>query len=184
MTEEEYVGPGPAKSFWGDAARAGGVLGLVIAAFAFAVQYMGFGERSDGVAGMFNLAAAAITIWVYGRQRAIRYADRGFSFGNSLGYTLAMMLFAGFLFGVGQWVIFTWIIPEQYALTVAQAVEKSRVLLESFPTEQTDAAIAMAKKLSTNPLYIIFTYMIYMEVNGLLVGVLAALLLRTEARKQ
>jgi len=168
------------NSFWRDAARAGLVLGLVIVAFTFAAHYTGLDDNAPGTVGVFNFIASAATIYIYGRHRAVRRGEAGFTFGESLRYSLAIMLFAGFVVGVGQWILFTWVTPETYAQAIEVSIARTRELFNSLPQEQIDQGIEAARRISTSPIFIIFTYILNMLINGLLIGLVAALFIRTE----
>lgn len=173
------------KTFWSDAGKAGAVLGLVMAAFAFAAYALGLGENALRVIGIFNFIAIAVTIYIYGRQRAVKFAGAGatFSFFDSLLYSLAIVLFAGFIFGVGQWIIITWITGDAYRQSIEASITQSRQVLQSMmPQDQIEQSVEMVRALSVNPVFIIISYMMNVLVTGLLIGLLTAVFIRTERR--
>ena len=87
------------NSFWSDASRGGAIVGLTGVVFSF------IGMSIPSIGFIANLANFVITIYLlfyFTRRRSMLYADEGFTYSQSLGFIVAMAIFAGIIAGAYQ----------------------------------------------------------------------------------
>lgn len=109
------------SSFWRDASQGGAGLGLAGVIFSLAGMLWSAGGF------IFNLANFVITIYLlfyYTRRRSMLYsAEEGFSYTQSLGFIVAMGIFAGIIAGAYQVVASNFLFTEMFEQTVATSLE-------------------------------------------------------------
>ena len=163
------------KSHWRDAANGGVSLGVAIALFSVAAGLLGLYERAPWAVSMFNFAAIAVTAYVFGQRRAACYGERGFSYGQSLAFIASMMLFAGFIAGIGSYVTYHWVIADYYADYVDEYLGVFAASMNaSLPAGWED----MMRAMMTNPLVILFSTMFNIVVYGIFIGLVASVFIK------
>lgn len=109
------------SSFWRDASQGGAGLGLAGMIFSLAGMLWSAGGF------IFNLANFVVTIYLlfyYTRRRSMLYsAEEGFSYTQSLGFIVAMGIFAGIIAGAYQVVASNFLFTEMFEQTVATSLE-------------------------------------------------------------
>ena len=110
-------------NFWSEASRGGAIIGLACIAFAL------LGMLIPSVAFIFNLASFVVIIYLlfyFTRKRAAQFEDEGFTFSQSLGFIVAMALFAGIISGAYQIVASNFLFTEKFEeiLTTSMATLK------------------------------------------------------------
>ncbi len=109
------------SSFWRDASQGGAGLGLAGVIFSLAGMLWSAGGF------IFNLANFVVTIYLlfyYTRRRSMLYsAEEGFSYTQSLGFIVAMGIFAGIIAGAYQVVASNFLFTEMFEQTVATSLE-------------------------------------------------------------
>lgn len=99
------------NSFWNDASRCGAIIGLVNVGFELVkslVPAMGF---------IFGLASFVVTIyllWHFTARRAKGYGNEGFTYGQSLGFIVAMGIFVGIVTGAYQILASNFLFVDKY----------------------------------------------------------------------
>ena len=162
------------KVFWNEALKGGTIIGLVSVAFSL----MGWLIAKSGVGfwgGFVSLASTLVFVaLVYAFTKKISAsspAAYGFSYGRSVGFVIAMMLFAGVLKGLYMTVMNNVVDPE----AITRSIDEVMVLMQDFiADEQFDAMYSLMPKMMRNPFYLIFASVINMVVGGLIVGLIVS----------
>lgn len=165
------------KSFWKDAAKAGGVLGLAIFGFYALSMLLKLEISAAWTKSTFEFMAIAITIYYYGKRRAELYGNDGFTYAQSLSYILAMMLFAGVIVGFGQFILQT-AAPEYYQEVMDIAMAKQGVNIDSQALEQ---SMDLVMKMMKNPIVMVLSGIFGMLIYGLFIGILASIFIKRPA---
>ena len=108
------------SSFWRDASQGGAGLGLAGMIFSIATMLWSSGGF------IFNLVNFVVTIYLlfyYTRRRSMLYsAEEGFTYTQSLGFIVAMGIFAGIVAGAYQVVASNFLFPEMFEQTLATSL--------------------------------------------------------------
>lgn len=165
------------KSFWSDAAKAGGVIGgllfLLYLANVLLRQY-----NIGWVISFLFFATLAVFIYRFSKARALKHGSEGFSFGQSMGYILTMMLFAGIIFGFGNFLLQNYVAPEYY-----NELFETALLKNPFYDPDSSAAEDMAdlmRRLMKSPVFLVFAGIFDMVIYGGGIGLLASAFVRTK----
>ena len=84
------------NAFWNEASRCGAIVGLVNVAFELgkmSVPSIAF------VLGLANFVVTIYLLWRFASRRAKSFGNEGFTYGQSLGFIVAMGIFAGIITG-------------------------------------------------------------------------------------
>ena len=163
------------KTHWKDAAQGGTSLGVAIALFSIVAGALGLYERAPWVISMFNFAAIAVTVYVFGQRRAACYGERGFSYGQSLAFIASMMLFAGFLAGIGNFITYRWVITDYYANYIEEYLD---VFSATMKTNLPAGWRAMMRAMMSNPVMIIFSTLFNIVIYGVFIGLVASVFIK------
>lgn len=165
------------KTFWKDAAKAGLVLGGVVVLLMIVDWQLRLSIDYSWATSMFNFAAIAVCVYVYGKKRAIVHGDSGFSYGESMSYILAITLFSGFISGVGSYLMKNHIAPEYYNDILNAAVLRSGIDIDNSEIEK---AMGLANKLTRSALFMIFSGLLNMVIYGCFVGLIASIFIKKQ----
>lgn len=163
------------KSHWRDAAAGGASLGVAIALFSVAAGLLGLYERAPWAISTFNFAAIAVSVYVFGQRRAVRYGERGFSYGQGLAFIASMMLFAGFIAGVGNFVTYRWVIADYYANYIDEYLG---AVTAGMGTALPKGGEEMIRTVMNSPLVIIFSTLFNIVVYGVFIGLVASVFIK------
>lgn len=167
------------KTFWSDAAMAGLVLGLVVVAMTVVCWLLKLDISMTWAPSIMNFSTIAVCIYVYGKRRAVKCGDEGYSYSASMSYVLAMMLFAGFITGVGGYIMNNFVAPEYYQQVVDTALLNSGMDVDS---KEVDMAMGMVKKLTRSAWFTILSSVFNMVIYGTFVGLLASVFIKKEPK--
>lgn len=149
---------------------AGGVIGIVI----LIINIIQINLPTGSVTTLLSLVkflAFGYLLYYYARKRSIKYdAADGFSFGQSMGYILAMMLFTGFILGLADFVLGNYIVPEYYEESFAAMLDNNPMYDPDTPEGERMLSLLDAYRRSpvANALGGIFSYLIYGGLLGLI----------------
>ena len=119
------VDPNRKKLVWKEAATGGLYLGLALVAV-MVISYLGRMDATlSWVPGLLNFAALVLFILFYARKVSHYYASTGFYYPQSLAFILKMMLFAGVLAGVGQFILQNYVDPGYYTSVIETTLKES-----------------------------------------------------------
>lgn len=167
------------RSFWGEAAKGGTIIGLVMVAFSIVAFGLARGEVSgwNRILNIANIVVFILLVYGFTRSYASRFRTEGFSYGRSLGFVLAMMIFTGFIAGIYSFVVNRFVAPE----TVEQTVDQMMLQVESFYSqEMLDKMTSMMRGMMTNPIAQILSNIFSYGIMGGLVGLLTSVFTRIE----
>lgn len=160
---------------WKEAATGGLYLGLIF----IVTQFLGYALRSSQssawLPGLLNFAALLTIPYIYAHRMAVARGAAGFTYGQSMGFILRMMLFAGILSGIGQFVLQNYIDPRFYLEQFELALQKQG-FSETF-TEQVMSNMWILK----NPIMMIFSGMLGMLIYGGVIGLFVSAFVRRPA---
>lgn len=161
------------KQLWIEAANGGMAIGLALVVV-LVVAYLGrLDVAISWVSGLANFLVLAAGIVFFAKRAAKIKAAEGFSFGQSMSFIIKMMLFAGFIAGLGQFVMQNYVDPEYYKEIVELALVNAGL---------SDAQIEEGMKgmdLLKSPIMMIFSGAINMIIYGGLIGVLVSIFVKT-----
>ena len=119
-----------------------------------------------------------IAIYASGKRNLAMYPS-GYTYGRSVGFIFAMLLFAGIVAGVGAFLLHAYIAPDYYSALLDDAFDK--VLLQGGANDvmidAVDKVRPMALGLFKNPFYCIFNEIINLAIKGGLLGLVLAIML-------
>ncbi len=159
--------------FWRNAANWGFLLGLAVFLWALVVWGLRWepanGWLAEGLLALILMAA----IWITGRKNASLTGDAGYSYGEAVGFVFALMLFAGIVSGVGQFVIYTYIAPEYYADLIGDMFDRA-VAEGNDIVNQTglDKMKSLMISFTHNPFVMIFSGVFDLAVKGGFLGLI------------
>lgn len=155
---------------WREAATGGLILGLAFAAINFLGYYI-TGEDSAlrMLTGLLPFLLIGVLSFSYARKISYLYADQGFTIGQSMGFILKMMLFAGVIAGFGNFLTIMTVDTGQYA----EAMKQGLAYMEMAPGEAEKAA-QMFSVMIRNPIVMVFSGIISMALYGGLIGLVVS----------
>lgn len=102
------------STFWSDASQGGAIIGLV------SILLSTLGILFTKLSGLFSLVSVVVIIYLlfhFTRRRASLYTTEGFTYGQSLGFIVAMSIFTGIIMGAFQIVASNWLFTDYYENT-------------------------------------------------------------------
>lgn len=99
------------NAFWNEASRCGAIVGLVNVAFELgkmSVPSIAF------VLGLANFVVTIYLLWRFASRRAKSFGNEGFTYGQSLGFIVAMGIFAGIITGAYQILASNFLFVDKY----------------------------------------------------------------------
>lgn len=167
--------------FWTEAMKAGSVIGIVAVAFAllaYAVQGAATSFWTTLTAWL-DFAVFVGLIYAFSR-RMCRMADpqAGFSYGRSVGFVFASMIFAGIILGVYTTVMNNFVAPE---LVTEQLDRVMAAYQDMLPADQFDGFYSMTRRMMFNPIMLVLSSVFGLCIKGGLVGLMTSIFTRREA---
>lgn len=165
------------KTFWSDAAKAGFVLGILSALLMVAAWVF----KLDGSLSWLNNILSYVIIigclYVFGKKRAAVHGDAGFSYGQSLSFIIASMLFAGVIIGLATYLMQSVVAPEYYQELRDVAVMNAGIDVDSAEYEM---SMSMVDKMMNNPVTMVFAGMIGMIFSGFFIGLIISIFVKKQ----
>lgn len=163
------------KIGWREAATGGLYLGLAWVA-AIAIEYIA--ESGTGT-GWLKFAALIFFIYFYTKRLSSHYKN-GFSFGQSFGFIIKMMLFSGVVAGLGQYVFQNFVNPG-YFQSIMDTMEETLVGTGFYSDDQAEEMIRTMSAAYKNPLVMVMGGILNMVLGGGLIGLVMSAFLRKAA---
>ena len=107
------------NSFWSEASRGGAILGLAGVVFSL------LGMALPSIAFIASLANFVVTIYLlfyFTRRRSMLFTEEGFTYTQSLGFIVAMAIFAGIIAGAYQIVASNFLFSDMFEESVATSL--------------------------------------------------------------
>ncbi len=160
------------KISWREAATGGLLLGLALCASMVLAYLIREQSALAWLPGALDFVFLGGFIMAYGRRMGAHYGPRGYSFVQSIGFSLRLMLFAGVIAGLSQFVLQTYVDPDYYRGVVETTY---RALDTEVPRDQLDQAL-------TNPVIMAISGALSMLIYGGLIGVVLSAFLKRPAQ--
>lgn len=161
------------KQFWQSASNWGMVCGVglfVISLMSWALKFTTGGFNWPELL-RFGLIFGLILYT--GRRNAAVAGAEGYSYGRAVGFVFAMMMFAGIVAGVGEFLMSNFIARDYYDGINAAQIETALRVYQGTPMESRIASMSgqMARMLS-NPFVLIFSAIINCVIKGGFLGLI------------
>jgi len=171
------------RLFWSRAANYGLLSGLAV----FAVNLLSWALKLDGMAWIPETMLFVVLsgcIFITGRSNAAACAG-GYSYGRSVGFVFALMLFTAVVAGAGDFLLRAYIAPQYYREQLQQAFDVlSAAGAGSASSAQTlDLARKMSERLMTNPMFLIFSEILNLGVKGGFLGIVMSAFLKKDPER-
>lgn len=167
--------PNLTKISWREAATGGLWLGLALCGVTVVGYLTRMSASLSWATGLLNFLLLAGFILTYGRRMGAHYAAQGFTFIQSIGFTLKMMMFAGIIAGLGQFIMQTYVDPQYYRDIMETTLQGS-----GFSQEQIDMTLAVAFD-QRSPVLMIFSGAMSMLIYGGLIGLVISAFIKRPA---
>lgn len=156
------------NTFWRDAARSGIIIGVIVIAVLFLKGWFSpAGSVGVMILSIIELVAIIYCLYKFGRQRAALYDPaQGYSYGQNMGFVMALMLLAGFIYGLGYYFIVNFIAPGMADMMAEASVATAYKMYGNMA----DQMVGMIGKMLRNPFFWAFYGMLAMTVYGGIVG--------------
>lgn len=165
------------KTFWSRAANRGFILGLALAVMHTLSWAFRWETTAVWAVNLYYLILIVVAIVVSGRKNMA--IDPKYTYGRSIGFIFAMMMFAGVVSGIGMFLLHAYVAPEYYSELLQSTFDK--VLLQSGANDMLidtlDKAAPMADKMFRNPFYCIFSEVFTLAIKGGFLGFILAIFL-------
>ncbi|MCD8185211.1 MAG: DUF4199 domain-containing protein [Rikenellaceae bacterium] len=168
------------KIFWTEALTGGLVLGVALFFWDLIGYWLDLPLKNSGIASLvqFILITGGI-VYFSRRMREFRGPALGFPYGSVFGFTMALMLFTGMVYGVGVFFLQVVIAPGYFVELFEMALVNSS-LSEAMIEQTLDMRESMSA-LMKNPIVYLFSGIFTMVIYGGLVGLIAATFIRRPA---
>ncbi len=168
------------KFFWTEASKGGLFLGLALFVISLISYYFDLNFNYSGTVSIVQVVVISWFIYHFGRNVAVRRGDRlGFTYGQAMGFVLAMMLFTGIIFGVGEFFLQSVIDPEYYRDLYEAVLHNSTADEELI--EKALEARALVDPFLKNPLFMVISGVLSMILYGGFVGLIISAFLKRPA---
>lgn len=171
------------KKLWQTASNWGFLCGAAL----FAVNILGWLLRVEiEHSAIYELMLFVVICGsaVFAGYKNIKYSGpEGYSYGQSVGFTFAMMLFAGIVYGCGQFLMYNFIAPQYYAPALGEVVDS---IIAAVAQTQPDMADTFIDKrdfiigLMKNPFVLILGSVLNIGVKGGVLGLVLGIFLRKQ----
>lgn len=166
--------------FWTEAATGGLILGAGMFLLSFLSYRFRLAPDYSGMMSLIQVAFTAVIMIVFGRRvAAYREDGSGFSYGQSMGFILAMMLFTGIIYGTGEYVLQVRIDPQYFDQLYNDALRDSKANPE-FVEKMINIRQEMSEFIK-NPIIMVISGVISMLFYGGIVGLIASVFIKKKA---
>ena len=160
------------KIFWSEASLGGLILGLLLFGFLYLSYRWEWSIHHPTLASVTETLLIAVVSYIMARRMGRLRGAEGFTYGQSMGFILAMMVFTGIIYGLGSYLMQVVIDPEYYR-NLYEAT-----LYNTLDETQAEQALKMRQQMNRfiqNPgvmvLSGIFSMLIYGGIVGLIVSI-------------
>lgn len=167
------------SGFWSDASRYGAIIGAVEILFMLLDRAV---AGNSLLALLVSAANIVVFVWLlfrFTKQRSL-LSDEGFGYGQSLGYILAMSLFAGVLVGGYEIVARNWLFTETYQ----ELVKEQLVLMQKMAAQNPALSLSELKstlqEVTFSPIWVVVGSVFGMLIKALFFGLFVSFATRRE----
>lgn len=130
---------------------------------------------------VYGVAVIASTELIYTRRVAAAYpAEKGFNYGQCLGFMALSALLAGVIVGIVGYLIHSVIDPSYGEMILTQAREQVQVVMPGATEQQLDTAMSVSRAMMSI-WGMIFSNMFSLLINGVLVGLITSAFVKRNA---
>lgn len=156
------------KDFWKSAMIWGAVCGLALFAISILSWALKLDENKMGmIAELLRFGVIFTVIFYTGRRNAALSGAEGYPYGRAVGYVFALMLFAGIVAGVGEFLMANFIARDYYDALYATQIS-AMVAVNPAIAQMSDQIIRMLANPFVLILGSVFNYVIKGGVLGLI----------------
>ncbi len=169
------------KSFWNDACLYGTIIGLVCGAITLLGAFMMNEQLRVPIwISLLNKVAFVVLLYFFARRRSSMFgAAEGFSFGQCLAFIMGMMVFAGAVEGIVNFVVNNFIVKDTLEEVMQTALAGMQDQLAAIPNGE-DMVMKVYRALMFSPLGCVFTGILGDCLSGFFCGlVISAFVSRT-----
>lgn len=167
------------STFWKGAATAGFKLGVAMIVIAAIDSIAHLQLDRSWIVTLLRFAAIAGAAYYFPTQLARRCGDEGLSYGQSMSFILALMLFAGVIDGLSQFFFQNYIAPEYYQQVIDKAMAASGI--DPNASDTMGQAYAMTQRLMRSPIVMVLSGIFSMVIYGGFIGLFASIFVRRPA---
>ena len=172
MTDEKTL----KKIFWTEAATGGLILGLAMCALSFIAYWFRLTLGYSTLMSVVQIVVIALVLFFYGRRVSVSRIETGFTYAQAMGFTLAMMVFTGILYGVGEYILQIKVDPEYF-----EQLFKDTLYRAGGDTEAVKELVRAREEMGDsmrNPLSMVFAGIFTMMLYGGFVGIVVSIFLK------
>lgn len=168
------------KAFWLEASRGGLILGLILFIWSTVSYYFDMGFDYGSVVSVVQFLLLLGGVFYFAKRMAtIRGNVYGFTYGQSMGFILALMLFTGIIYGVGEYILQVIVDPQYFSDLFEMTLYKSN--LDERLIEETLKSRKMMTGIMQNPFVMIFSGIFTMVIYGGLIGLIVSAFIKKPA---
>lgn len=168
------------KIFWTEAATGGLILGLAMFLLSLTSYYFELALNYSTLLSVIQVLLIAGVMYAMGRKMArIRGEELGFSYGQSMNFILATMIFTGVIYGLGEYVMQVWVDPQYFKDLYEAALYKSTQ--DEALIEQALKAREQIDNVIKNPGIMVLSGIFSMIIYGGIVGLIVSAFLKRPA---
>jgi len=153
------------------AAKNGCIISLVLVVLLIIDWQLKISLYGNSAMGFLQFVTLTTLLYIFTRRMAISKGDAGMTYGNSLGYIVSMMLFAGVIIGIFQYVMQNYIAVEYYKEIMDYAMLKAGGNTGSPAFEE---GMALAQRLQSSIVFVVLWTMFVMMLYGVVIGLVAS----------
>lgn len=160
------------ESFWKDAAKSGGAIGLFVAATLYITVLFELSGLPNLLMVLIEISGLVFLTHRFTKQRSLKYGHYGITIGQCMGFVLTMMLFAGFIYGVANYMLLNFISEEYYDIVYQRVMKQSAATMNT--PEMDDMVVAVLG----SALFWIFAGVLTMCLYGGIIGLTVSAFVR------
>jgi len=164
-----------ATSQMNSAAKNGGIISLVLMALAVMDWQLKISLYGSSAMNFLQFVVLATLLCIFTRRKAISKGDEGMTYSSALGYIVSMMLFAGIIISIFQYIMQNYIAVDYYREIMDYAILKAGIDINSPAVER---SMALTQKLQSNIVLVVLSTMFVMMLYGTVIGLIAAAFLK------
>lgn len=142
------------NKFWNEASYGGAILGLVSISLSFIGMYI---PASVGVVvSLVSFVATLYLLFYFTKRRADQFVKEGFTYAQSLGFIVAMGIFAGIIIGAYQIVASNFLFTEKFE-EVYNTLVTTYAQMGTFDNNTMDTLKTLLRSYTFSPLPVLIT---------------------------
>ncbi len=161
---------------WMSAAKDGMIYGLVLVVCLIICWTLRLDIEHPSTTGLINFLSIGACVYYFANRRASQFTKTGFGFAQSMGYILAMALFAGFIYGAGSFLMWNYVAVDYYQEIMNLSI--ANIDPEQFGEQLTEGAVELTRSLTKKPSIMIFAGIFNILTYSCFVGILVSVFVK------